>query len=70
MRFLKIVEGAATLEGLGVVSRRWEDFDCELATAILKIAKGAAKREMIMHQEAKARDCDAASGRELLWLFL
>ena len=52
------------------VSKHWDDFDTELASAVFKVSKGPAKRELILYQESQARACRPTAGRAILRLFL
>ena len=54
LRFLKRIEKADSVDPLLIISRRWDPFDTELASAVFTIAKGGAKREMIALRQERA----------------
>ena len=70
LKYLKQVEVAAEIADVAVVPKRWDDFDTELASAMMNIAKGATKREMVLYQESQGKLCLPMSGRAALWIFL
>lgn len=66
MRFLKQVESCTNAEELDHVSRPWEAFDNELVAAVMRLATGALKRELLMKQESLQRQGKLLSGRVAL----
>ena len=52
---------------LEVVSRRWDDLDTALAEAVVAIAMGPLKRELLLYREECTRRGIPFSGRAALW---
>lgn len=70
MKYIKAVESAKSIESLSTVRKHWDAFDTELASGVMKISKGATKKELILYQETQAKACLPMSGRAALWIFL
>ena len=70
MKYIKQVENAKSVEEVTSVHKLWDDFDTELASAVMKVARGPTKKELVLYQEARARECKPMTGRAALWLFL
>ena len=66
LKFIQAALAANSPSEVQRVSSRWDAFDTELSCALLKIAKGAIGREVLLHQEQCLRDMRTATGKELL----
>ena len=67
IRFLKTTEGESE-HGMDVVPRKWEQFDTELSQAILRIATGSLRRELVRRQQDALQKGETLAGRLALWL--
>ena len=70
LRYITGVTQAKTVTQLENISKRWDQFDTELCSAVLKVANGAAKRELALYQESRQACGYPMSGRAALFLLI
>ncbi len=70
MRWLKEIEMATEAKDIEYVSSRWDALSSALSDAVLGIASGALKRELIGVQTLNARRCEPLPGRVAFWYLL
>ena len=71
LRWLQVVEATASiehLERLAAKEKRWDDLDIALAEAVLAVASGPLRRELLIYQEEQTRKGNPLSGRCALHL--
>ena len=61
---------ATSPESLAKPNSRWEDLDTALALAVLDIARGPVKREILKYQEVNLRKGEPLGGRSALFILL
>ena len=67
---LAFVESAPEHTEFEDTPRRWDAFDTALCGAIMLIAKGPTKAELVLYQERRTRTGLQVSGRAALWHLL
>jgi hypothetical protein len=67
LKWLQAVESCGELTLLEAVKKRWDDLDTALAEAVIDIAKGPLKRELLLYQEQRTRQGHPLTGRAALW---
>jgi hypothetical protein len=68
MKYLKVAETSTDVHLLREVPRKWEPFDTELASALLKISTGSLRRELLKTQEILQKKGETLPGRMAMWL--
>jgi hypothetical protein len=61
---------AADADSLSKPNSRWEELDAALSFAVLDIARGEAKREILMYQEKALRRGEPLGGRTAMFILL
>ena len=70
LKYVQEVFNATDVTQLEAIPSRWDAFDTELASALLKSASGAVAREIQLYQEQCNRELRPFGGRPVLYMIL
>ena len=70
LRWIQAVQLASSSEELAPPDSRWEELDQALAHAIMKVARGGVKRELLQQEKVSITHGHPLCGRSALWTVL
>lgn len=70
LAWIKAVEASENISPLEISSRKWDDLHTALADAVVKVASGPLKRDLLIYREQLTRRGLPLSGRAALWMVL
>jgi hypothetical protein len=70
LKWARQIQFASSPESLAKDNSRWEDLDTALAVAVLEIARGPVKRELLLFQELMLRKGEPLCGRSAVFILL